>query len=66
MYIIYEMQTNGDETAIVTPVKDPNYNVAMQAYYTACAAASVSNVQEHTVMIVHHSGNVIESKLFRH
>ena len=66
MYIIYEMQTTNNDTAIVTPVKDPDINVARQAYYLACAAASVSSVQEHTVMLVNHHGTVIESKEFRH
>ena len=66
MFVIYEMQTSNNDTAIVTPVKKQDINEAWQAFYTACAAASVSKVREHTVVLMHHSGNVIESKEFRH
>lgn len=66
MYIIFEFQTNGESTAIVTPKSQNTLEKAQQAFYTACAAASVSSVEEHTVMLVYHNGNVIESKEFRH
>lgn len=66
MYIVLEFQTNGESTAVVTPKTQATLEKAQQAYYTACAAAAVSSVEQHTVMLVYCNGNVIESKEFRH
>ena len=66
MYIVLEFQTNGTSTAIVTPKGYVDFGKAQQAFYTACAAAAVSSVEQHTVMLVYHNGNVLESKEFRH
>ena len=66
MYIVFEMQTNGASTAVVTPKSNADLNTAQQVFYTACAAAAVSSVESHTVMLVNSNGMVIESKEFRH
>lgn len=66
MYIVFEMQTNGESTAIVPPTVKADLPHAQQAFYTACAAAAVSDVEQHTVMLVYSNGNVIESKSFDH
>ena len=66
MYIVLEFQTNSGATVIVTPKTHVTLEKALQAYYTACAAAAVSSVEQHTVMLVYCNGNVIESKEFRH
>lgn len=66
MYIVLEFQTNGTSTAIVPPKGYVDFSKAQQAFYTVCAAASVSGVEQHTVMLVYCNGNVIECKEFRH
>ena len=66
MYIVLEFQTNHGATAIVTPKGYAELGKAQQAYYTVCASAAVSSVEQHTVMLVYCNGNVIESKEFRH
>lgn len=66
MYIVFEMQTNGESTAIVTPKGYNDLATAQQAFYTACAAAAVSSVERHTVMLVYCNGNVLDCKEFRH
>jgi len=66
MYIIIEMQTSGGVTAVVTPVVKDTLAEAQQAFYGTCSYAAVSAVQLHVVLLLHASGNVIDSKAFRH
>ena len=66
MYIILEFQSLAGSTAIVPPVVKSDINKAYQEFYTHCAAAAVSAVEMHTVMLVYANGNVIESKTFNH
>lgn len=67
MYIIHEYQTNTEGvTAVVPPLTKRTEAQAYNGYYTACAAASISAVPYHTVMLCYHNGNVIESKMFEH
>ena len=66
MYIILEMQTANGATVVVPPVVKDSTNKAWQQFYTQCAAASVSSVETHTVMLIHASGSVLESRTFRH
>lgn len=57
MYIVTELQTNGETTAIL------NYtymdkNTALQQYHTILASAAVSQVEVHTAFIVNELGLV--------
>lgn len=57
MYIVTELQTNGEATAIL------NYtymdkNTALQQYHTILASAAVSQVEVHTAMIINELGLV--------
>jgi hypothetical protein len=65
MFIIIEMQTNNNSTAVVTPIPTATQeNIALQKYYTALAAAAVSNVQLHTVTLLNEEGEVIRTEKF--
>lgn len=65
MYIIHEYQTNASGvTVIVPPVAKATEAEAYNAFYTICAAASISSVPCHTAMLCYHNGNVLESKVF--
>lgn len=68
MFIVQEIQTNGDQTALVTPAQYPTREQAESAFYTACGYAVVSAVEEHTVMVYTHEGFVIPElcKCFKH
>lgn len=66
MYIINEYQTTGGVTAIVTPQTEVNRDEAFRKFYLACAAASVSSVECHTVKVERHDGFVEDVKVFRH
>ena len=65
-YIIYEMQTNAGLTAVVTPTILADYDQALHAFYLAVAAATVSTVEIHTIMLVTEDGRCIDKKTFRH
>ena len=64
MYILIEMQTNNGTTAIVPPTTYSDLSIAYQAYYTALAAAAVSNVQIHTVVLMTPIGQIVRVETF--
>lgn len=67
MFILLEIQANSEGVpAIVPPVAYNSESVAYQAYYTALAAASVSSVYAHTVILMNSEGDQIEKKTVHH
>ena len=67
-YILQEIQTNGDTTALVAPVVYPTREAAESAFYTTCGFAVVSTVEVHTVMVYTQEGFPIPelTKCFKH
>lgn len=57
MYIVTELQTNGETTAILNYTYTDK-NIALQQYHTILAAAAVSQVEVHTAYIVNELGLV--------
>ena len=66
MYILIEMQTNETQTAIVPAVTYADRFQAESAYYTAPAAAAVSSVPVHAVMLIDDHGNIIKRDFYEH
>lgn len=66
MYIILEMQTNGDTTALVPPATYKDMNQADSAYYQKLAAAAVSSVPVHTITMLDEHGRCIRSEFYEH
>lgn len=66
MYIVLELQTTNGVTAIVPPASYDNINAAYQKYYTGLAAAAVSAVPVHTMMLINEFGNLIRVEYFEH
>ena len=66
MYIIQELQTNGNSTALVPAVTKTDRNEAESAFHQALAAAAVSAVEVHTVIFYDEHGNVIDKKFYEH
>lgn len=65
MYVIIEMQTNNNSTAVVTPIQTATQeNTAFQKYYTTLAAAAVSNVELHTVLLLNEEGVIMRNEKF--
>ena len=65
MYIVTELQTNGETTAVLNYTYTDK-NVAYQKYHTILAAAAVSSVEVHTVLIINEFGLIEIRKTFEH
>ena len=64
-YLVIELQTNGGTTSnIVTQYS--TLAAAQQQFYTVCAAAVVSTVEMHAVLIVDETGFVMMNESFEH
>lgn len=66
MYIIQEMQTTGNQTSLVPALTYTDKNQAESAYHTALAAAAVSAVQVHTVLMFDEHGNTLKRDYYEH
>lgn len=66
MYILIEMQTNGESTILVPPVTYNDPNQADSAYYQKLAAAAISSVTVHTITMLDEHGRIIRSDFYEH
>lgn len=66
MYIIQEIQTNGNQSALVPAAAFADRNQAESAYHTALAAAAVSAVQVHAVLMYDEHGSTIKRDYYEH
>lgn len=66
MYIIQELQTTGNQTALTPALTYTDKNQAESAYHTALAAAAVSTVQVHTVLMFDEHGNTLSRQFYEH
>lgn len=57
MYIVTELQTNGEVTAVLNDTYTDK-SLALQKYHTILASAAVSQVEVHTAYIVNELGLV--------
>ena len=67
MYIAIEIQTNIDKTvgSIILPTSD-NFFTINNTYHTALAAAAISTVPKHTVLLFSNKGQLINSESYIH
>ena len=66
MYILQEIQTTNGNVALVPAQTFTDKGQAESAYHTALAAAAVSAVNVHTVMLYDEHGNVIKREFYEH
>lgn len=67
LYIIIEIQkSNNGTVAIVPPASYTNQAQAEQAYHTALAAAAVSQVDVHSVVMLDDTGARIKGETYYH
>ena len=65
LYIVIELQKNGDQMSnIVT--SHSTFTDAEYKFHTVAAAASISNVEKHTVVLLNDDGFPIERTTFEH
>ncbi len=64
-YLVMEIQNNNDSVSnIVTAFDD--INEAWSKYHTILSYAAISTVAVHTALLLNDSGEVYESRVFRH
>lgn len=66
MYIIQEIQTVNNQTALVPALTYTDKNQAESAFHTALAAAAISSVNVHTVILYDEHGNVLRREYYEH
>lgn len=66
MYIIQEMQTNGNQTALVPAATFTDRNEAESNFHMKLGAAAISAVEVHTVVMFDEYGNVIKRDYYEH
>ena len=66
MYILQEIQTTNANTALVPAQTFDNKQSAESAYHQALAAAAVSNVTVHAVVLLDEHGNTVRREFYEH
>ena len=66
MFILLEIQTENRQTAILPALTYTDSNEADSAYYTKKAAAAISSVDVHTVILLDEHGNIIRRGFYEH
>lgn len=66
MYIIQEIQTTNNQTALVPAVTFTDRNEAESNYHMKLGAAAISSVQVHTVVMFDEHGNTIKRDCYEH
>lgn len=66
MYIIQEIQTNNGQSTLTPAVTYDNWFAAEGAYHQTLAAAAVSVVKVHTVVMFDEHGNLIKKECYEH
>lgn len=65
-YIVIEIQTNAGTSAIVPPVLFTDRNAAEAQFHTMLAAAAVSAVEIHSVVMLTEDGRIVRTECYRH
>lgn len=66
MYILQELQTTGNSTALVPDRTFTDKNEAESAFHLALASAAISQVEVHTVMLYDEHGNTLRREFYEH
>lgn len=57
-WIVMEIQSNGEQLAVVPPTVHNSWNDALAAFYQKMVSVAQSSVPEHTVLIMDKVGQV--------
>lgn len=66
MYIIQEIQTNGNNTALLPAITKTDKNEMESTFHSILAAAAISSVEVHTVIVYDEHGNTIKRDYYEH
>lgn len=66
-FIVQEIQTDSQNvTALLPPEVRATYNEAESAYFTTLAAAAISSVEVHSVLLIGDHGNTVRRDFYEH
>ena len=65
-FAVLEIQSNGDDLAIVPPTTFKDWNSALSKFYQTMLSVAQSKLPEHTVMIIDKVGNVNKKETVYH
>lgn len=65
-FAVIEIQSNGDNLAIVPPTTFKDWNSALAKFYQTMVAIAQSSVPEHTCMIIDKVGQVRKTETIYH
>ena len=66
MYILQEMQTTGSQTALTPTQTFTDKNAAESAYHSVLAAAAISKVPVHAVVLMNEHGDTLRREFYEH
>ncbi len=66
MYILHEMQTTGNRTDVADARSYADRNDAESAFHMTCAAAAISSVPVHAVVLMDEHGNTLRREFYEH
>ena len=66
MYIIQEIQTSNNQTALLPAITKTDKNEMESTVHSILASAAVSSVQVHTVLVYDEHGNTIRREFYEH
>lgn len=66
MYILQEIQTTNNNTALVPATTYTDKHEAESAFHMALGAAAVSSVTVHAVVLLDEHGNVVRREFYEH
>ena len=65
-FAVIEIQSNGDNLAIVPPTTFKDWNSALAKFYETMVAVAQSSIPEHTVLIMDKIGQVVKKETVYH
>lgn len=66
MYIIQEIQTNGNNTALLPAITKTDKNEMESTVHSILASAAISSVHVHAVVVYDEHGNQVKHEYFEH
>ena len=66
MYIIQEIQTNDNTTALLPAITKADKNEMESTVHSILASAAVSDVEVHAVIVYDEHGNTIKREYYEH
>lgn len=66
MIIIQEIQTTGDQSAVLPVLTFTDRNEAESAFHMKLGSAAISSVPVHTVIMYDEHGNVLRREFYEH